>query len=158
MKQMIRNKIGRFSMALLLIYGVIIIYFFLFSDRLGRVDGYDTYHYNLTLLYEIRRFIKYRESMSTISFVINIIGNLLVFFPIGFLLPIWRSKKIGLIKVMGYSFLFSLIIETLQLITRVGVFDVDDLMMNTLGAVLGWICYYFSSKVFRKKVWSKLNF
>lgn len=36
-------------------------------------------------------------------------------------------------------FLFSLCIETLQLITKVGVFDVDDLMMNTVGGLIGWI-------------------
>ena len=35
----------------------------------------------------------------------------------------------------------SLAIELLQLVTRYGMFDLDDLMNNSLGALLGWVCY-----------------
>ena len=82
-------------------------YFVLFSDRLGRVEGYSTYRYNLIPFEEIRRFIL-------------------------------------------YTFLFTLSIETMQLITRVGVFDVDDLLMNTLGGIGGWICYRIALCVYRQ--------
>ena len=43
----------------------------------------------------------------------------------------------GLLSCPTYCFLFSLGIELLQLATRVGVFDVDDLLLNTLGGLLG---------------------
>ena len=52
-------------------------------------------------------------------------------------------------------FLFSLCIETLQLITKVGVFDVDDLMMNTVGGLIGWIIYCIIRFIYHK--WKAKN-
>ena len=37
--------------------------------------------------------------------------------------------------------------ETVQLITKVGCFDVDDLFLNTVGVMLGYLCYYISKKM-----------
>ena len=128
-----RKRLGSLSRLILILYGCVVIYFVLFSDRLGRVDGYSTYRYNLVPFEEIRRFIIYRNYVSIEAFLLNLFGNLLVFFPIGFLVPIWRLEKTGCIRIIIYTFLFSLCIETLQLVTKVGVFDVDDLMMNTFG-------------------------
>lgn len=145
-----RKKIGSLSLLLLILYGCLVIYFVLFSDRLGRVEGYSTYRYNLVPFEEIKRFIVYRSYVSLGSFLLNLVGNLLVFFPVGFLIPIWRLEKTGCIRIIIYSFLFSLCIETLQLITRVGVFDVDDLMMNTVGGLLGWICYCITRFVYHR--------
>lgn len=151
MKKKTRKVIGLLSFFLLILYGVIIIYFMWFSDRLGRVEGYSTYRYNLVPFDEIRRFIIYRNYVSTGAFVINLIGNFLVFSPVGFLIPIWRkwrTKTTGCLRIIIYSFLFSLCIETLQLITRVGVFDVDDLFMNTVGGLIGWIGYLLVFKIY----------
>lgn len=155
MKKTIRKRIGLISWIILIIYVLVVIYFVLFSDRLGRADGYSTYRYNLVLFDEIRRFVKYRENVSTFAFILNIFGNLMVFFPVGFLIPILRTKKTGVIRIMIYSFLFSLFIESVQLVAKVGVFDVDDLFMNTLGGIVGWICYFISIKIFRITFYSK---
>jgi len=40
-----------------------------------------------------------------------------------------------------FSFAFSFMLETIQLVFKVGSFDVDDMTLNTLGAALGYICY-----------------
>ena len=50
-------------------------------------------------------------------------------------------KKIfkNIISVTLMTFLFSLFIETAQLLTKVGAFDVDDLFLNTVGGFLGYI-------------------
>ena len=144
-----RKKIGAVSFFLLIIYGCVVLYFVLFSDRLGRVEGYSTNRYNLIPFAEIRRFILYRNYVSTEAFLLNLMGNLLVFFPVGMLIPLWRTKKTGFIRILIYTFLFTLCIESLQLVTRVGVFDVDDLLMNTLGGLAGWVCYCLALKVFR---------
>ncbi|MDD7209715.1 MAG: VanZ family protein [Lachnospiraceae bacterium] len=145
-----RKKLGLFSLLLLIVYFCVVVYFFFFSDRLGRSQGYSTYRYNLVLFAEIRRFIIYRNRVSLEAFLLNLVGNLLVFFPVGFLIPILRLKKTGCIRIMIYSFLFSLCIETLQLVTRVGVFDVDDLLMNTAGGLIGWSCCQLSWFVYHK--------
>lgn len=149
MKKDFRKKIGALSLVLLILYGCIVLYFVLFSDRLGRADGYSTYRYNLIPFEEIRRFIIYRDYVSTEAFVLNLIGNLLVFFPIGILVPLWRTKETGGLRILIYTFLFTLCIESMQLITKVGVFDVDDLMMNTIGGMVGWLCYCLARNVFR---------
>lgn len=158
MSKRIRKIIGLLSFLLLISYGVLIIYFVLFSDRLGRADGYSTYRYNLVPFEEIRRFIIYRDYVSTGAFILNLIGNLLVFSPVGFLIPIWRKwrrKSTGFIRIIIYTFLFSLCIETLQLATKVGVFDVDDLMMNSVGGLIGWIFYEIALKIYH--IWTKIE-
>ena len=151
MKGNVRKEIGRFSLLLLVLYGSAVVYFVLFSDRLGRTDGYSTYRYNLVLFDEIRRFIKYRDSVSTGAFLLNLIGNLVVFFPLGFLIPVYREKKTGPVRILIYSFLFSLGMEVLQLITRVGVFDVDDLFLNTVGGMLGYTAYLLAVGLLRHR-------
>ena len=45
------------------------------------------------------------------------------------------------------GFLLSLGVETIQLVSKVGCFDVDDLMLNTSGVVLGYLIYYISKKI-----------
>ena len=65
--------------------------------------------------------------------------NILLFIPLGFLLPFQTPKKrISFIKVLLAAFLFSVLIETLQYITSRGITEVDDVINNTLGGVLGW--------------------
>ena len=43
----------------------------------------------------------------------------------------------------------SLFIESVQLLTRVGSFDVDDLILNTLGGILGYVLFYILNKIRR---------
>ena len=59
-----KKKISTLSLVLLILYGALLLYFVLFSDRLGRTDGYMNFRYNLTPFMEIRRFITYRGSLS----------------------------------------------------------------------------------------------
>ena len=66
--------------------------------------------------------------------------NLLMFVPAGYLLPVLRREVDSWWKAALWGFCLSLVIELLQLVTRLGMFDLDDLMNNTLGAVVGWLC------------------
>lgn len=68
--------------------------------------------------------------------------NIIMFMPLGFLLPFIWSKFRNLSKVFCVGLCFSLAIEFCQLFNH-RVSDIDDLMMNSLGAVLGyliWLC------------------
>lgn len=49
-----------------------------------------------------------------------------------------------------YSFELSLLVETIQLVTKVGSFDVDDLLLNTIGGVCGYLVYGSLQKIRRK--------
>ena len=70
-----RKRLGSLSRLILILYGCVVIYFVLFSDRLGRVDGYSTYRYNLVPFEEIRRFIIYRNYVSIEAFLLNLFGS-----------------------------------------------------------------------------------
>lgn len=71
-------------------------------------------------------------------------GNIALFLPFGFLVPLLKKKKGNVWNILGIGFLCSLGIETLQFLisTLTGytykVFDVDDLILNTLGSVIGY--------------------
>lgn len=124
-----------------LAYLLLLGYLLFYSARFGRV-GNEEYRYNLTFLQEIERF--YNLGMRTGDwslFVLNVCGNIVVFIPIGMFLPklINRCKK--LLPTTLFTFELSLCVELIQLVTKTGSFDVDDLFLNTIGGVIGYIIY-----------------
>ncbi len=75
----------------------------------------------------------------------NIILNILLLIPFGYLLPtLFPRLRWWQVILLGLA--FSLTIELLQLITKLGYADVDDLINNTLGAAIGWLCYKLTLK------------
>lgn len=68
----------------------------------------------------------------------NIILNILMFVPIGFLLPLWsaRLRRFWVAGLLGFG--FSLFIELTQLLTGRGVLETDDLIGNTVGGLIGY--------------------
>lgn len=81
-------------------------------------------------------FITNAVSMKTIF--LNIVGNLLMFLPFGFLG--WIFPTFNNWRKLMLSFLFAIIVlETLQYITRLGVFDIDDIILNSISVYLGFI-------------------
>ncbi len=133
---------------LFLLYIAFIIYFLIFSDWYGRtVMG--TYRYNLVPFKEIRRFWEYREQLGMAAMFTNLFGNILIFIPFGFFLPMAsriRSFSTTLLSSLGLS----LCVEIFQFFTKVGSFDVDDLILNTLGGVLGYLIFTACSAIRRK--------
>ena len=71
----------------------------------------------------------------------GIILNILLFVPFGYLLPFFTGEADYWWKIMLFGLCFSLFIEMLQLVTRLGMFDTDDLINNTLGALIGYGLY-----------------
>jgi len=71
------------------------------------------------------------------SIIINLFGNIIMFIPFGFLG--WLNTKYFSFKKLIVDFLSALIIvEALQYLTRLGVFDIDDLALNSLGVWIGF--------------------
>jgi len=71
----------------------------------------------------------------------NLAGNIIGFVPLGLLVPVLFRRCRGFWKVVGLSFLVSLLFELAQLATALGSFDVDDLLLNTLGGMLGYCIF-----------------
>ena len=133
---------------LFILYIIFLVYFLFLSDWYGREGVMDEYHYNLVLLKEIKRFIKYRHQLGTFAVFSNLFGNILIFMPVGYFSAM-AGKRRSFFKTLFWSFCLTFCVELMQLITKVGCFDVDDLCLNTFGVILGYICYYFSKKIIR---------
>lgn len=71
--------------------------------------------------------------------IINLLGNIALFLPTGFLLPLARRGATSSWQVALFSVLASYEIETIQYISGQRMADVDDLLLNTLGGVLGYL-------------------
>lgn len=68
----------------------------------------------------------------------NLSGNILIFLPMGFYLPLLNKncQKPGNFALRMFSITFS--VEFIQLLTGLGSFDVDDMILNMAGAMLGY--------------------
>lgn len=71
----------------------------------------------------------------------NLLGNLIGFIPFGFFLPLLIPWFRHMIRILFAGFLLSLGYETMQLIFGIGIFDVDDLILNTTGSIIGYIIF-----------------
>ncbi|MGN0249799.1 MAG: VanZ family protein [Oliverpabstia sp.] len=157
MKNETKKRIRRVSWILFVLYIMLLIYCLFISEGFGRKNFFELrYRYNLVPFQEIQRFWVHRKKVGNQIAFMNIAGNVIGFLPYGFLLPILnrRFRNIWLAGLMGFG--FSLSVETIQLVFRVGCFDVDDLILNTLGTVLGYcmflICNWLRRIFYEKTV------
>lgn len=86
------------------------------------------------------------ESKSIMAFIINILGNIIMFLPFGFF-PALLWKNFKLPKAILTGFCTSLFIELVQIHISRNT-DVDDLILNTVGAILGYLLYKLLFKLF----------
>lgn len=79
--------------------------------------------------------------------VINLVGNIVMFIPFGFLG--WIFPKLNQHKILIINFVFVLIIvESMQYFTRLGVFDIDDILLNSIGVNIGFYLKLKLEKLF----------
>lgn len=103
---------------------------------IGRYDG---------IIREDQINLKLFDSDGYLTYVLNII----MFIPLGFLLPlIWKEYR-KIYKALRVGFCFSFAIEFCQLF-NFRITDVDDLVMNTLGACVGYMLWYVSNSLLNK--------
>ena len=149
----------RWIRALFLVYLLIVIKLIIFKypmDQLRAIAATwrkdvileGLYTANFTPFKTIRMYIDYAYMLNSFE---NLVGNILVFVPFGFLLPyVW--KKAGSFWVMLLNaVIFVLGIEVFQLFSAFGAFDVDDIILNCLGAVWGYLFYLIVEAIRRKR-------
>ena len=133
---------------LFVLYIIFVFYFLLISEIYGRTGEMQEYHYNLILFKEIKRFWNYRNQLGIFATATNLLGNVLIFLPFGFFMAM-ASKYRSFLSTVIYSFALSLTIELSQLFMKVGCFDVDDLLLNTIGGILGFITFLICNVIRR---------
>ena len=124
---------------------VFLIYLFLCLTTAGIGSVWDIGRYGSIIRTEEINFIPF-SSEGIMTYILNII----MFMPLGFLLPlIWknmRKLKTVVVTSLGYSFF----IEICQLFNRRNT-DIDDLLMNVVGAVIGFFVYKTLMKLIKRK-------
>ncbi|MGD6842588.1 VanZ family protein [Bacillus infantis] len=68
----------------------------------------------------------------------NLLGNFVLFMPMGVYLPFFIRKKNSIILFTASMTAMLITIEIIQVITRRGSFDIDDYILNMLGALIGY--------------------
>ncbi len=126
------NSLTVFRGMFLLLFGCYICGVFYFT---GVSTIYDLFYYGLEIRGEQLNLIPFSHKVDVTDYLLNI----LLLMPLGFFLPVlWRCfRRFWRTLLAGFG--FSLFIELSQLL-NVRYTDVDDLIMNTLGAVLGYVC------------------
>lgn len=82
---------------------------------------------------------------------IQFYGNVALFIPFGMFIPILMNSRKPGIWMYGFVFILSfalcLLLECTQLICRIGMFDVDDLILNTAGGMLGCVLFHLLVRI-----------
>lgn len=99
------------------------------------------YQYNLIPLRTIYNLLASYSKYGFIVWAYNLFGNIIVFMPLGFLLTSLLKRRGSLKSTLAFSFFIVLFAESMQLIMKVGVFDVDDIILNLIGCLIGYFVH-----------------
>ena len=107
---------------------------------------YNGLTYQLKILKDKINFIPFSKDIDFIAYFLNIV----LFLPLGFLVPLILKKINKLKYILGIGLGFSMIIEVSQLLNNRRT-DIDDLILNTIGAIVGFILYRIFDKCTNSK-------
>ncbi|WP_180994428.1 VanZ family protein [Bacillus sp. Marseille-P3661] len=129
----------KFVNLLFFAYMTLLFYLLFFSSYRQSVQG--VFDYNLIPFTSILRDFNFSQGFSLRFLTNNLIGNILAFIPFGFFMPLLFHKINTYLKIVISSAVFSLSIECMQISFRLGAFDIDDIILNTIGGMLGFCCW-----------------
>jgi glycopeptide antibiotics resistance protein len=86
--------------------------------------------------------MKLADAKSLVDFFYNLYGNIVWFVPMGFFIPALSKRHLNFLQVVLMGAMISVSIEALQFVLNTGVTDIDDVIFNTLGAVVGYLLYF----------------
>jgi glycopeptide antibiotics resistance protein len=144
---------GSLLLATFIVYIAVVAGLTIVPTQLGRFRSADPDHINLMpLQYSFRCFeLARKRHPDLMGFCVrNTFGNILLFAPLGILLPLVTRRFQSLKSVLLLGFCASLMIEAIQLMLRfVGsprAVDIDDVIFNTLGTCVGFFIYRSAAK------------
>ena len=152
------KKDKKIKIAKLIFYIYIIILFFIVAvkftgnnldvilqrcDIISSAKEAGTRNLNLTPFTTIKLYLRHIEKPYAYT---NIVANLLFFVPVGFLIPIAFPKHKKFLKTMIICLIIVASIEIFQYITCLGFCDIDDVILNMVGSMTGFIVYKCTRK------------
>lgn len=144
--------------SLFIVYVCLLLYFVVLkingsAERLSSIkQSRDAGFWNYNV-YPLRTITPYIEDITYTYAYMNILGNIIPFIPLGILIPIIFKRYRNLKKAILIYLTYIIGIETLQFITMLGFFDVDDILLNIIGCIVGYCFYVSSSKLFKNVIY-----
>ncbi|MFC3883441.1 VanZ family protein [Bacillus songklensis] len=143
-----KKNIKKISLGVFIIYLGILIYVTLIHKNdyvYGNAANFDLFS-TILLMW---------NSGSPYLILMNVFGNIALFAPMGFFISILARKLDGFIPMFITGFLASSIIEILQYKVTNRVFDVDDIFLNSVGALMGWMAMRLTRFIFKRILGAK---
>lgn len=136
----------KFYKFIILPYTIFLLYLMFFG--MGRLQ----YEDNIVRIKPIVSTVWFiQETISWLDIIRIVLGNVVMFIPFGFLG--WIFPQLKNLKSLIITFVSAiLIVEALQYFSRLGVFDVDDVILNTFGVFLGFLIRNFLERRFESYV------
>lgn len=146
------------------LYSFIILFMLLFQRILFRITDFyrngDTFNIYVYIPMEsegLFEYLKFNSNIipfqNTIGYltgadrfnidiiISNTLGNILIFLPLGIFLPLLFEKYSKFTKVLIASTIISFSIEVLQITLQIGQFDIDDIILNVVGSIIGFFFF-----------------
>ena len=127
-----KEKMLWFSHIIVFIYYTVLLFNMVIFARYNSIDSYN--------LIPFKSIIGILKNGTTYEVIINIFGNLLVFVPLEyFLIELFRLKKFSVNFIVSFSII--LLIELFQYVFKVGVLDIDDIILCMFGMMIFYVIY-----------------
>ena len=145
-------KIPRRKLNIILFWLYCAVMLYLLFNRQGGTEGvpyWDQIRRNLNLepMHTVKLFLNALDNPDyTSAALVNLNGNVVMFIPLGLLLPQVFPKCSRLWTVLLISTLAISLVELTQLFTLLGCCDIDDLILNLVGTLIGYGIYAYQSK------------
>ena len=120
---------------------VLLMFWLLYGQRIGDPDrgGMLLIPFS-TIIGDINKIL-FTDSKVKGTLFLNLVGNVGVFMPIGAILPAYFRIMRKFPIFLAGAFLIDLAIEFMQYFTKLGWFDVDDIILNMIGMSLGFLIF-----------------
>lgn len=129
----------------IILIGLFILYisYLLYLTLLSPYYGRGIYHRSINIV-PFKTIIQFMTFDNLRGSIINILGNIAAFAPLGFILPLTFKRLRSITKLIPIILFSTIAIELLQYILYVGTSDIDDIILNFLGGIIGFLFFKIS--------------
>lgn len=145
------NKISKIVFHNILLYGVMAFYLLILFVLLFHKKSVGSFQsFNLVPFGTISAYLFDNDIVLQSFALSNILGNIVIFVPLGIYAMLINRKKSMIVNTSLVA-LFSVVAEILQFIFKVGATDIDDVILNTIGGLIGVTLYKVIHFIFKSK-------
>ncbi len=124
---------------------IVILYYLLFAaESLGRSGTVAEYNINIIPFHEIKRYINNIGTLGLLPVLANVVGNVILFLPLGYFLPsFFARERLRPHFTIPICMCISIAVEIIRFATHTGSVGGEDVLLNTIGGIIGYLVYAF---------------